>query len=340
MLRIGDYRREIRRTFGPAKLAKYGAPRITIIIPAYRSANTIGRVIDSIGAECLSGVRLRVIVCCNGTKDEDDTGLVASRALQDLQAKRPETKFIVTCTEDPGESRALNSMVRLVQSEIDRTSDDDIVISINDDVVPSRNSILSLYLAMRENCTLGAIGIVPQATQFSQSLAATIAASTQASIREKIIIGKMFAFRPHIIGIFPEDLMSEDLYLIMQACLHSDGFGVLINGDVSVSFTVPDTLTGVLKEMVYHWRAAMQFNRRYPEVGIFEKSNEGSIKDKLRKRTGFPLHTRVLGAVMNRIARLVALLQERRAPSKTAVRERIETSVFQGAPLRRPHEPV
>jgi hypothetical protein len=318
---IARARRLITEVFRPEELRCVADPCINIIIPTHKST-TVDTVIARIGEEPFpENTRVRLVVCANGARD--GTAALASYALVAFHSKVPNSTFISVGTEVAGEPQALNQMVALIRDGARTDHSDNIVIGINDDVLPTPGSICALYLAMLANPDLGSIGVVPKPIGYEARLVSRIAAATQAGIGEDIIWGKMYAFRPSVIGDFPEDLIAEDLFMLHQSIVRSEGFGIIQDGQSFVHYTLPTNLRDVWRESLLHWRAASQFNRRYPEIGIFSASK--SSRRRIRRQSEFGLAIRLLGALVSRNARLFISVSENLRPTGTAIRDRIPT---------------
>ncbi len=293
---------------------------LNIIIPAHRSPDTVGAVIEAISHETFpSGWTVRLVVCANGSRDE--TAAKAAEAAVTFCEVVEGSTYIVVATETPGEPQALNLMVDLIREP--SSHQDEIIIGVNDDVIPSPGSIVALYSAMVDNPDMGAIGVVPRAAAYENSWVSTIAAATQAHIGETTIWGKLFAFRPSVIQGFREDLIAEDIYMMYRCAITAHPYGIISDERTYVYYFVPNRLRDVLRESMLHFRAALQFKREYGTLDFL-----GQHGTRKKAQSEFNLATRTLARLINRLAMLLVIMGETLRPSRTSLRTRIKTRII------------
>lgn len=276
-----------------AEMVRLNNQVITIIIPAHNSAHRIGDVISNIQHQPLpESAYVRVIVCANACKDT--TADVAREALLRLELSRThdrDNEKVVNAythvieTDTPGEPQALNAMLNYVH-ELDQQlgNSTETIIGLNDDVFPSKYTLAALQLAMMDNPGLGAIGVPPRPLPMHKAknlsplnkLATAMAVSLSDGEPDINIIGRMYAFRPDVICRFPEELISEDLYLTETAYEKSSGFGILLDPDTVVYHRVPTNLVDLFNQIRMHFHGGEQYIQASPQI----RKMWDEIKDK------------------------------------------------------------
>lgn len=263
-------RTEIPNTvLGRELLEKVETP-VSIIIPAYNSGHRIRQVLTNIrGQPMPENLEVEVLVDANACRD--DTAEQAAKGLMLIEHERGwRTKLIVDSRG--GEPQALNKMVEA------RTLNG-LVVGLNDDVFPTRGCLQTLCAAMLQEDKLGAIGVRPRPipvweSQRHGTFAGRLAGSMSELYEEGLwsIVGRFYAFRPEIIGPFP-NLMSEDSYMTYQALMRSKGFGILTDPENCVYFRVPTTMSDTIKNHVTHGRATTQLIQAFPDYAdVMKKS--------------------------------------------------------------------
>lgn len=315
---------EIIDQISSSDFTKYSGSKIVVLIPAHNSENSITRVIENLAKQRIPNrSHLRIVVCANACKD--NTVIVAEMALLSARTKNTRITTSLIVTSQPGEPQALNRMLKKVTNEI--------VIVINDDVAPTKNSLVSLYIAMRNNEHIPAIGVPPRPspefTGIDQPLPIRIANQigkiyTEAAVT---IVGQMYAFRKSVIDYFP-DIMSEDDYLTYLCLCKAKCYGILNDGHSYVYYKPPSTLSDVFEQLIVYARCGVQFSREYPEaadlfieieerMGLFENKNI------------FDGDTQVKKIALNMLdcARKIATLEEKINPIQGSLRKRVASTL-------------
>ncbi len=242
-------------------LQKYIGSAIDILIPAHNSSQSIDKVIRNLASQNVPiNSKVNIVVCANACKDH--TLKVAKKALECATLQKMNIKTLLIETSQPGEPQALNRMLKKISN--------DIVIVVNDDVEPSQNSLATLYVAMKENPKICAIGVPsrpsPNFVGVTQVLPIRIANRINQLYLEKdiTIVGRMYAFRKSIVNHFP-NIMSEDNFLTYMSLIKSSGYGIVKDGRSYVYYNPPSTYSDVFNQTFMHSISGVQFFRKYPD---------------------------------------------------------------------------
>lgn len=255
---------------------------VAVVIPAHNSEARVGGVINNLAHQPLpDNQRLQVVVCANACNDA--TAVKASRALDHLVCKTgADAELIVT--DIPGQANALNRMV-------ERVGDGHkYVIELQDDSFPSMGAIGLLSMAMESNDGLGAMGVanrpIPTYRGRRGMRAEKVAFANQMMLRpgDKVIIDRVCAFRPEVVGSFP-DIVSVDCYMMRQALVNSQGYGVLRADQAQVYHRIPSTFEDLVKQRKMYVRGWRQISKEIPDYNeVVGKATEGfglSKKEKI-----------------------------------------------------------
>lgn len=243
-------------------LQKYSGSTIEILIPAHNSENSIGKVIKNLSCQALpNNSKIHLTICANACKD--NTVNAAKKAIVFASRRNKRFQATLISTDEPGEPQALNRMLKAVNSEI--------VIVVNDDVDPTKDSLINLYIAMKKNPDLCAIGVQSRphlkCTGNNQPYAVRLANQISKIYTEKdiLIVGRMYAFRPYLVKHFP-NIMSEDNYLTYISLTNSKGYGIIKNNDTYVYYTPPTNFSDVVSQTLMYSLSGVQFLREYPKA--------------------------------------------------------------------------
>lgn len=306
-------------------LKKYSGSKIDVLIPAHNSEGSIDKVIRNLSKQRIPiNSHLHIVVCANACKD--NTANVAKKALHLAYSRNKSINTSLIVTAQPGEPQALNKMLKKVGNEI--------VIVVNDDVEPSESSLISLYVAMRNNEHISAIGVpsrpFPEFTGLDQPLPIRIAnrISKIYTERDIIIIGRMYAFRKSILNHFP-NLISEDNYLTYMSLCKAKCYGILKNKQSYVYFKPPSTYTDVFKQVFMHSRSGIQFFRKYPEAfNFFIKMEEQMKTLKEREEPIEDQEVKDVAQLIQDCCWRIASLVEKINPTKGSFRKRVASTAF------------
>ncbi len=249
-----------------------------------------------------------------------------------LTVKRPNAKINLIECDQPGEPLALNRMIESIPSR-------NIVIGLNDDVFPTMGALATLYASMLDNPELGAIGVPPlplglKTRRSWKRFVTNTADSIMHPPRNRAtIIGRMFAFRPNIIGSFP-DLISEDLYLMYASLLHTEGFGQLCDGKSYVYYRMPGKFRDIMRQYIIYYLGSSQFSKNYPDyLGMLPEREQSNLTKNQRiyrllfKDREYTLAQKITGRILARAALKIAKRIDRCNPPLTSKRPRILSSI-------------
>lgn len=253
---------ELTELLTPSGLNEFHDSSIDVLIPAYNSEKSIGRMILSVTSQFLpKNSHLYVTVCANACKDK--TAEVAKKTLSNVSLKNKNiiTKLIIT--KEGGKSQALNRMLKMINNEI--------VILIVDDVFPTKYCLARLYVSMRMHTELCVIGVpsrpLPKYLGKKQILPIRVVNQIRKLYAERdiTIIGQMCAFRKSLVNHFP-NIMAEDNYLTYQSLLKSKGYGILKDGQSFICYKPPATYEDLFSQTLTHSMSGVQFFRKYLEA--------------------------------------------------------------------------
>lgn len=315
---------EVTDQIKPLDFEKYTDSRIVVLIPAHNSEKSIAQVIGNLSIQTLPNrSHLHIVVCVNACSD--NTFHVARKALRKVSTKNSKITNLLIATSQPGEPQALNRMLKKIDNEI--------VLVVNDDVLPTENSLASLYIAMRKNENIPAIGVpsrpFPEYRGQDQPLPIRLANYISKSHAENdiTIIGRMYAFRRTIIDYFP-NIMAEDDYLTYISLLKANCYGILHDGKSFVYFKPPSTFSDVFSQSLTYSRCGVQFFREYPDAWDLFLDIEGQMSMIIKKKLSDE------DSEIKKIAKLIqdctwriANLSEKISPIKGSHRDRITSTI-------------
>ena len=330
---MGRFER-IDKRYTPDDLQNFAPGCLAVIIPAHNSEKRIGMVISNLCVQPMpKGVDLEVVVCANACVDR--TAEAAEKALDRLRRKRPgaRTKLIVTST--PGEPQALNTMIEYLGEERE------VVVGLNDDCFPTMGALACLGAAAMDNDRLGVVGVVPKPLPTyrgrSGKLAERIAVvdiELSRSGRE-LVVGRMYAFRPKIIGKFP-NVMSEDGYMVWRSLTNhmSDGYGVIDESVAAVYHRVPTSFEDLLKQRRIYAMGKRQIIREYPdfrELVLRARGESGRWfvrpENYLRAEGDFSIFERIMALGVAAYGKIASLVEDKVRPAQSSLRERVASAI-------------
>ena len=264
--------------------------------------------------------RLKIAVCANAC--EDNTVYVAGKALKKISQTNKNIRTFLVETPKPGEPQALNRMLKNVINEI--------IIVINDDVELSQYSLAALFIAMKKNPKLGAIGIpsrpFPSLVGNKQILPVRIANQISQLYLEKdiTIVGRMYAFRKSFVNHFP-NIMSEDNFLTYISLVRSSGYGIIKDGRSYVYYKPPSTYSDVFSQTFMHSVSGVQFFREYPDAMdmFYSIEKRMHIKEKLNDEQR--IHD--LAQQIQNCCWQMAVLADKLDPVKGSLRKRVTSTI-------------
>lgn len=276
----GTGRFELTQLLTLSDLNKYHGSSIDVLIPAYNSEKSIGRMISSVASQFIpKDSQVHITVCANACRD--NTAEIARRSLKNASLKNKNISATLIVTGEEGEPQALNRMLKKINNEI--------VILIADDVFPTKYCLARLYVAMRIHKELCAIGVpsrpLPKYTGKKQILVIRVVNQIRKLYAERdiTIIGQMCAFRKSLVNHFP-NIMSEDNYLTYQSLLKSKGYGILKDEQSFICYKPPATYEDLVSQTLTHSISGIQFFREYPEAfDLFVKIEEKMSPPKKEK---------------------------------------------------------
>jgi hypothetical protein len=140
------------------------------------------------------------------------------------------------------------------------------------------------------------------------------------------IIGRMYAFRPQVIGSFP-DIISEDMYLMYSSLLHSGGYGV-INDEISrVFYRLPATLLDTLNQYVVYRLGTSQFFKSYPDYEQVRIRPTDNTATSSKLENNFSLTQKIAARVITKIGSLIVKKIENTNPPTSSKRPRVLSSI-------------
>lgn len=226
--------------------------QICVGIPAHNNESGIGKVLANLASQSRpTGTKLNILVYANGCNDgtADQAKIAASQFEngRDVVIKVAEDKV-------PSQANALNKIT-------DYFSDQPIVLEVQDDVDPKPGTLHNCWLAAHQKSDRGVMGVpsgvVLRDNSFWERVSHLVAKATILPISERYIVDRLCAYRPSIIGTFP-DIVSVDCFMMLQSVKKSSGYGILCRELGEVCTRIPSTSKDIIKQRIMHDRGYAQ----------------------------------------------------------------------------------
>lgn len=251
-------------------------PKVSIVIPAYNEAKTIGRLLESIRYQDYPRENVEVIVVDDGSSD--GTGEVAAR----LGAK------VIVHERNMGKVKSLEDGIRMAGGEVIITMDADSYLGTGSSL---RHVIGALYRSGSTGIATGVIRVEEKTRRILERLQALeflhsfeIGRRVQSHLDWLLIVpGAFSAFRGRFLKSIlelrrplPSNILAEDFLLAMEA--YRAGLTSRLEPN-SIVYTEPKREWGSLYRQRLRWYygglqvlaeySDMILNRRYGDRGVF-----------------------------------------------------------------------
>jgi len=308
---------------------------LRIGIPAHNCEYRIGETITLLAKEIELIPRVELVVCASGCSDR--TVDAAKNALYAVGKQVQTSLKTDVILSDCGEATALNAIVSYFGIP-------DRVVTINDDVVLSPNSLTALGVAMIQHPDLAAIALRDDPVAWNENW---VHGLTYPTVRlwnaiaylqgseKRSFTARACGFNPQIISTIPA-IHSVDLFVRYKALTHkeSGGYGVVNGQGGRVMHRIPLSVVDLVEQKLKYSRMARQFYREIPDgrrvLNEGEPKSSRQFEMMLRlvdSDSGFDFPTRLAAFSIVLLCKVYGDFFDKFFPMNGLVRKRIATTV-------------